>query len=290
MAAQGNLACVGLGMMLGAHLSPRSRSHIEQADVVFALVSDPLVELWLQQMRPDVRSLQPYYAEGKKRTHTYREMIEAMLVEVRAGRTVCGVFYGHPGVFAQVPHQAIERARGEGFDAHMEPGISAEDCLYADLGIDPGTFGCQHYEASQFMFYQRRIDPSAYLILWQIGIAGDRSLSRFATGADYRRLLVELLAQDYPLAHEVIAYEAATLPITTPRMERMPLSGIIEADLRLQTTLVIPPARPMQRNQTMLDRIAALDVAARDIQLAASNLANSIHHQEHDHVECHPVS
>lgn len=286
MEQRGNLACVGLGMMLGAHLSPRSRSHIEQADVVFALVSDPLVELWLQQMRPDVRSLQPYYAEGKLRTVTYREMVEAMLVEVRAGRRVCGVFYGHPGVFALVPHRVIERARGEGFEALMEPGISAEDCLYADLGIDPGTFGCQHYEASQFMFYQRRIDPSAYLILWQVGIAGDRSLSRFATGADYRRLLVELLAQDYPLAHEVIAYEAATLPITTPRMGKMPLSGIVEADLGMQTTLVVPPSRPMQRNHAMLERLAALD-----IERVAGNAAPSIQtNQGSHHVERHPVS
>jgi len=283
---QGSLACVGLGMMLGAHLAPRSRSHIEQADVVFALVSDPLVELWLQQMRPDVRSLQPYYAEGKKRTQTYRQMIEAMLVEVRAGRTVCGVFYGHPGVFALVPHRAIAHARREGFDAVMEPGISAEDCLYADLGIDPGTYGCQHYEASQFMFYTRRIDPSAYLILWQIGIAGDRSLSTFATGADYRRLLVELLAQEYPLVHEVIAYEAATLPITTPRMEGMPLSGLIEADLRLQTTLVIPPARPMQCNQAMLDRLAQID-----LEIAVRNSPLSVQHQQGEvHVERNPVS
>ena len=286
MEQHGSLACVGLGMMLGAHLSPRSRSHIELADVVFALVSDPLVELWLQQMRPDARSLQPYYAEGKLRTTTYREMVEAMLVEVRAGRRVCGVFYGHPGVFASVPHRSIEKARGEGFDAHMEPGISAEDCLYADLGIDPGWFGCQHYEASQFMFYQRRIDPSAYLVLWQVAIAGDRSLSRFATGADYRRLLVELLAQDYPLAHEVIAYEAATLPITTPRMGKMPLSGIVEADLGMQTTLVIPPSRPMQRNHAMLERLAAVD-----IERVAGNAAASIQtNQGSNHVERHPVS
>jgi len=272
MQQQGSLACVGLGMMLGAHLSPRSRSHIEQADVVFALVSDPLVELWLQQMRPDARSLQPYYCEGKSRQATYREMVEAMLVEVRAGHDVCGVFYGHPGVFALVPHRAIEQARGEGFDAHMEPGISAEDCLYADLGIDPGTFGCQHYEASQFMFYQRRIDPSAYLILWQIGIAGDRSLARFATGPDYRRLLLELLAPDYPLTHEVIAYEAATLPITTPRMGKMPLSELVDAELHLQTTLVIPPSRPMQRNQAMLDRLAKLDleISERNVETAVS--------------------
>lgn len=286
MDQHGSLACVGLGMMLGAHLSPRSRSHIEQADVVFALVSDPLVELWLQQMRPDARSLQPYYAEGKPRTTTYREMVEAMLAEVRAGRRVCGVFYGHPGVFAGVPHRSIEQARGEGFEAVMEPGISAEDCLYADLGIDPGWFGCQHYEASQFMFYQRRIDPSAYLVLWQVGIAGDRSLSRFATGADYRRLLVELLAQDYPLAHEVIAYEAATLPITMPRMGKMPLSGIIEADLGMQTTLVIPPSRPMQRNHAMLERVAALDIERVAGTAAASIQTN----QGSNHVERHPVS
>jgi hypothetical protein len=259
MSQQGSLACVGLGMMLGAHVSPRSRSHIEQADVVFALVSDPLVELWVQEMRPDMRSLQPYYIEGRPRTQGYREMVEAMLVQVRAGRRVCGVFYGHPGVFALVPHKAINGARSEGFDAVMEPGISAEDCLYADLGIDPGTYGCQHYEASQYMFYQRRIDPSAYLILWQIGMAGDRSLARFSTGPAYRRLLVELLAQDYPADHPVIAYEAATLPIKAPRMEEIRLSDLAAADLRLQTTLVFPPARPMQRNQAMLDRLAELD-------------------------------
>jgi uncharacterized protein YabN with tetrapyrrole methylase and pyrophosphatase domain len=262
MSHPGSLVCVGLGMMLGAHVSPRSRAHIEQADVVFTAVSDPLVELWVQQMHGDVRSLQGCYGVGKSRHDTYREMVEAMLAQVRAGRRVCGVFYGHPGVFAQAPHRAIEQARREGFHAHMEPGISAEDCLYADLGIDPGNVGCQHYEASQFMFYRRVVDPSAYLVLWQVGHAGDRSVSRTLTGPAYRRLLVELLAEDYPLDHGVIAYEAATLPITTPRTEGMPLSAIVDADLRLQTTLVIPPARPLQRNQAMLDRLAALDIEA----------------------------
>ena len=120
-----------------------------------------------------------------------------MLAEVRAGKRVCGAFYGHPGVFAGVPHEAIEQARREGYDAHMEPGVSAEDCLYADLGIDPGRYGCQHFEASQLMLYRRRIDPSAYLVLWQVGVAGDRSLMRFATGAEYRQVLVDVLTRDY---------------------------------------------------------------------------------------------
>ncbi len=207
-----------------------------------------------------MRSLQPYYAEGKRRTESYREMIEAMMNEVRKGKRVCGVFYGHPGVFAQVPHHTIARARAEGFDAEMHPGISAEDCLYADLGIDPGTYGCQHFETSQLMFYRRRLDPSAYLILWQIGLAGDRSISRFGTGAPYRRLLLDLLAEEgYSAGHEVIVYEAATLPISTPRMERMSLSALIEAPLFMHSTLVVPPVRPMERNETMLRRLAELD-------------------------------
>jgi len=254
-----SLVCVGLGMTLGAHISPRSRSHIEQADVVFAAVSDPVVELWLQEMHKDVRSLQPYYSEGKSRHETYREMVEAMMIEVRSGKRVCGAFYGHPGVFARAPHAVIEQARSEGFSAHMEPGISAEDCLYADLGIDPGRYGCQHYEASQFMFYRRQIDPSAYLVLWQVGIAGDRSFRRYATEPAYRKLLVELLTEHYPLDHEVIIYEAATLPISTPRMQKLALSELVNTPLYLQSTMVLPPCRAMQRNESMLARIEELD-------------------------------
>ena len=32
----GTLVCVGVGMTLGSHLTPLSRSYIEDADVVFA--------------------------------------------------------------------------------------------------------------------------------------------------------------------------------------------------------------------------------------------------------------
>lgn len=259
MGKQGSLTCVGLGMMLGAHLGPRARAHIEQADVVFLAVSDPLVEQWIQGLHPDVRSLQPLYAEGKSRQDTYREMVARILAEVRAGKRVCGAFYGHPGVFAQAPHRAIAQAREEGFEATMEPGVSAEDCLYADLGIDPGEFGCQHYEASQLMFYQRRLDTGAWLVIWQPGVAGDRSFRRFSTPAAYRRLLVDLLAADYPLDHPCTIYEAATLPFQVPRIERVALGAVADARMQAQSTLVLPPATPLRRNERMAAALAALD-------------------------------
>lgn len=257
METGGRLACVGVGMMLGAHLTPRARRHIETADVVFVAVSDPLVEQWVQRMNADVRSLQPFYREGRSRHRTYADMVGAMLTEVRAGRTVCGAFYGHPGVFAHVPHRAIALARTEGFEAVMEPGISAEDCLYADLGLDPGEVGCQHYEASQLLFYRRIIDPGAWLVLWQVGVAGIRDTGRFSNTAAERALLVERLARDYPLDHVVTLYEAATLAVRRPRVERLPLKGLIEATLRQHTTLVVPPGAALERDEGMLKRLEA---------------------------------
>jgi hypothetical protein len=260
MGGSGSLVCVGIGMTLGSHITPLARSYISDADVVFAGTSDGVIELWLAKMHPDVRSLQSFYREGKPRSETYQQMMEAMLNEVRAGKRVCGAFYGHPGVFALPTHRAIEIARREGYTAHMEPGVSAEDCLYADLGIDPGKFGCQHYEASQYMLYRRRIDTSAYLVLWQIGVAGDQSLARFSTGAAYRRVLVDVLARDYDLDHEVILYKAVTLPMHHPRMERLRLQDLPAASVDTHVTLVIPPGSSLQADPTVRDSLAALDI------------------------------
>ena len=255
----GSLVCVGVGMTLGSHLTPLSRSYIENADVVFAATSDGIVELWLAKMHADVRSLQSCYREGKSRADSYREMIATMLSEVRAGKRVCGAFYGHPGVFAGVPHEAIEQARREGYAAHMEPGVSVEDCLYADLGIDPGRYGCQHFEASQLLLYRRRIDPSAYLVLWQVGVAGDRSLTRFATGAEYRQVLVDVLIRDYAPDHAAIIYKVATLPTQQPRIERATIAQLPNVDIDMHATVVIPPALSLQPDNEIRERLAALD-------------------------------
>jgi hypothetical protein len=153
----------------------------------------------------------------------------------------------------------------------MEPGVSAEDCLYADLGIDPGEYGCQHFEASQFMFYRRRIDPSAYLVLWQVGVAGDRSLARFSTGSAYRQVLVDILARDYDLSHEVIVYTAATLPTRQPKIERVTLAQLPAAAVDMHATVVVPPARPLEPDREIQARLAALDAHRDDTPDDTSN-------------------
>lgn len=256
--SSGSIVCVGVGMTLGSHISPLARSHIELADSVFCSVSDATVELWVKQMNPRFTDLQQFYGEGKDRRQTYQQMVDAMMQDVRKGLKVVGVFYGHPGVFAKAPHDVIQVARDEGFVARMEPGISAEDCLYADIGIDPGRVGCQHLEASQFMLYQRQLDTAGYVVLWQIGLAGDIEAKQFTTSNRYRQLLVDRLLTDYPADHRIAIYEAPTLPIHQPRIDWLELNQLAEADVYQHSTLLIPPAKALKPDQQMRDKIATL--------------------------------
>ncbi|MFU8832589.1 MAG: SAM-dependent methyltransferase, partial [Wenzhouxiangella sp.] len=103
MKRTGELVLVGTGIQYGRHITQRAISEIEHADVVFCL-ADGLAMSLVAELRPDVISLAGYYGNDKDRRQTYREMDEAIMTEVRAGRKVCAVFYGHPGVFADVPH------------------------------------------------------------------------------------------------------------------------------------------------------------------------------------------
>ena len=245
---QGGLVCVGTGILMGAHITPIAKNYIEAADTVFMSVSTHLMEEWIAEMNTDVRNLQSLYAENLSRNKTYKSMVNLVVEEVRSGRNVCLALYGHPGVFALVAHKAIELLKSDGYFTRMEPGISAEDCLFADLGVDPGKFGCQQFEATQFMIYQRVIDPSAYLILWQIGIAGDLTFSKRNSSTIALNMLVKLLAGNYSHEHEVILYEAKTLPVDSTRIDKVQLKDIPTQAYKDYTTLVIPPSRPMERN------------------------------------------
>ena len=239
------LVVVGSGIQFGRHASERTLSEIRSAEVVFCL-ADPFALAMIQRFCPDVINLGTYYAPGKDRRVTYREIDAAIMAQVRAGKRVCAVFYGHPGVFADVPHRVVRKAREEGFAARMEPGISAEACLYADLGIDPGRRGVQSIEATQLLVCDRQLDPVGLVLVWQVALAGDLSCSRFHAEQEGLQALVDKLLRWYPPEHEVILYEAAHLPIETPRTEHLNLCDVPTAQYREYTTLVIPPLGELQ--------------------------------------------
>jgi siroheme synthase len=240
-ASAGSLVLVGSGIELGRHMSQRAWSEIQRADQVFVL-ADAFAFDCIARVRPDAQNLCEHYADDRDRRLSYRAMEAAIVDPVIAGHRVCGVFYGHPGVFADVAHNAIAQARARGHRARMEPGISAADCLFADLGIDPGRCGLQCYEATQFLVGERPIDSSALLLLWQVALAGNVACVGFEPVPERLQLLVDKLLRWYKPDTEVILYEAATLPIADFRADRMALIDLPRARYREYTTLVIPPS------------------------------------------------
>ncbi|MCL1112485.1 MULTISPECIES: SAM-dependent methyltransferase [Shewanella] len=259
MTRKGQLICVGTGIQLAGQIGELSVSYIRLADVVFSLVPDGFTERWLASLNDDVRSLQVYYAQAdeiKNRRETYQQMVDAILTEVNANKIVVCALYGHPGVFSCVSHMAIEQARLQGFKAKMLAGVSAEACLWADLGIDPGRCGHQSYEATQFMLYQHQPDTSAHVVLWQIALAGEHTLTQFCTTKAKIQILVEHLSQWYNPTHKVVIYEAANLAVQTPRIEWITLAELVNVPLTTISTLLIPPSKALTLNNKMLARLA----------------------------------
>ena len=255
---RGRVIVVGSGLQPARHAGARTVSEISTADVVFAL-ADGLTLDWLRGLNADCHDLGELYNAKRDRRESYADMQSLILEQVRAGRRVCVVLYGHPGVFAQVGRKAMAQARAEGFKTRMEPGVSAEACLYADLDLDPGEHGVQSFEATQFLIQNRTLDPACLLLLWQISQAGNIACIGFEPNPKRIEILVDKLARWYPETTETILYEAATLPIQDFRAERVMLSSVPEATLNPATTLVIPSLLPAEPDQATLRRLAEAD-------------------------------
>ena len=250
----GSLTVVGTGIQLGTQMTPEARMAIKNADVVLSLVAEPVMQAAIERLNPETHSLEQHYVVGESRADAYEAMIAAILSHVRNGQEVCAAFYGHPGVFVSPSHEAVRRAREEGFRARMLPGISAEDCLFADLGLDPARFGCQCYEATDFLVHRRRVDTSAALILWQLGTVGNSAASEHAVPSGLG-VLVEVLLELFSPDHEVVVYEASPYPGFDPLISRAPLADLRPDHVTAMSTLYVPPARPAELDVTMMDRL-----------------------------------
>ena len=251
----GSLVIVGSGIKVAGQMTLEAKAHIEQADKVLYVVNDYLTVEWLRRLNPAAESLHTFYAEGKPRQRTYEEMVEAILEAVREGQRVCVVFYGHPGVFVHPGLRAIARAREEGYRAYMTPGISAEDCLFVDLELDPAEGGCQSYEATDFLVRPRSFDPCVPLILWQVGVIGNPTLPGKEPNREGLALLAERLLEHYPPQHEVVLYEAAVYPICDPVIVRVPLQELQQAAFNPIATLYVPPVGEARVDGEMVRRL-----------------------------------
>ncbi len=237
----GTLTVVGTGYAIAGQVSAAAARSIEHASKVFYLISDPVSAHWIRSRNSTAESLENSYREGRSRIAIYEEVVERILAPVRAGVDVCAAFYGHPGVLCISGHEAVRRARREGFWASMQPAVSALDCLSADLEIDP-CMGLSSYDASDFVFNRRKHDPRRMLVLWQIGSIGVSTykMKDLWNRAGVRHL-TERLLETYSSKHDVVLYEMQFFPTCKPVIEKMPLSRLPRASVTIASLLYVPP-------------------------------------------------
>lgn len=251
----GSLTVVGTGIKLVAEITAAGEQAIREADKVYFVAGDPVKATWLTRLNPSAESLHTLYAPGKPRRTTYQEMVDTILEAVRQGLKVCAVFYGHPGVFVSPSHRALKRAGREGFAAEMLPGISAEDCLFADLALDPTATGYQRFETTSFLLYRRLFDPTCALVLWQIRAVGRATFQPDTPNRPGLQLLTAVLQETYPPTHEVILYEAAQYAVIKPVIKRLALAELPQAGVSLISTLYIPPLSAPRPDPEMIKKL-----------------------------------
>ncbi len=258
----GRLVVVGTGIRSVGQLTMEAIAWLKVADLVLHLVVDPVAEELIETWQPTTnRTLRVHYQEGRPRRDSYLRMVESIVAEVVSGKTVVVALYGHPGVFARPAHWAIDEVRKLGYRAEMLPGISAEDCLFADLGIDPGD-GCQAFEATNFISFDHSADPTIHLVLWQVGMLGDWTHRVNRPASRNVAVLVDKLATWYPRDHEVVVYQASVTIDRPPRVDRVPLHSLPDVQMGTGVTLHVPPALRLRPDPTFAPRLERIEAAS----------------------------
>ncbi len=212
----GRLAIVGSGITAIAHFTLETIGHITRADIVFYHATSGVTASYIQGLNANVVDLYEYYGEGKLRNITYVQMAELMLREVRRGRSVVGLFHGHPGYFVKAGRRALAIAQMEGHETVLLPGISATDCLFADLRIDPGVIGVQILKASHVLRKNATLATNNHVVLIQVGSVGDNAFSFTGFKNTKFNTFLEQLISIYGEDHDSVYYVASIFPTVDP--------------------------------------------------------------------------
>lgn len=257
---KGSLVVVGTGIEALGQMTDAARREIRRAERLY-YVADPLSAQAILAINRRGVSLHDLYDVGKNRLRTYAQMTARVLADVRQGHRVCFASYGHPGVFAIPTHAAVKLARSEGYRAVMLPAVSADACLIADLGVDPGASGWQSYEATDFLLRRRKPDPSVGLVLWQVGVVGRFDYPEGPVDRKKLALLTETLLAHYPPRHTAMLYEAASLPGFPPSIHEVRIGSLHKGPVSSITTLYVPPVRTAKIDRAMMARLGIRDEA-----------------------------
>ena len=245
-----DLRVVGLGIKNYDHLTVETDRALRRARQVLYLDTGLATRELLEERCDDVVPLYAEsYAERGSRLNAYHHVAARVLSAALVGGPIVFAIQGHPSVFCYPPILMRDLARMLGIPFEILPGISAMDCLFAELGIDPAVHGVQMYEATDLLLRCRPLAPDVPTLIWQAGTVETRLHSRRVSSEGRFDRLKAWLSRFYPLDHPITAFFSAPHPLVPSTRFDFALGdiGSHAAALHPGITLYLPPvaARPL---------------------------------------------
>lgn len=240
------LSLVGTGIKTISHITEETKGYIKNSDKVLYLVNEPLLESYIKKLAKLSESLESVYFEYSLREYSYENIAKTIHNELEKVNSLCVVIYGHPCVFATPGLLALCNL-DESIKTIVCPGISAQDCLYADLRFDPACGGVQTLDATDYLLYDKLIDKSSHLIIYQIGMVGNLGLPINQINFQALRFVKEKLEKIYGKEKKILTYESAIYPGLDPIIFEFDLNKLDQQDLTSLSTLYIPPEKKIKK-------------------------------------------
>lgn len=258
-----DITLVGLGILNVDHLTREAERALREANEVLYLDIGIATPAYLASLSAKVTPLyEESYSEKGHRLKAYHHMAARVLAAALEHRPVCFAMQGHPVVGAYAPALIKRLAPLLGLEVAVQPGISALDCVFAALMLDPLVEGLQCYEATDILLRRRALQNDVPLLVWQVGALESRLHSDKISKPERFHRFSNHLRQFYPPDHPVAAVFAAPHPLMETDVWWFPLAELAAKaeDLHAGVTLYLPPAshRPLQ-DRELLDLIDSED-------------------------------
>lgn len=253
------LIVVGTGIKFLSHLTTEAKASIEKADKVLYLVNEPAMKSWIKDTNSNSESLDFLYETNHPRNENYLAIAKYVNKALNEIKVLCLVMYGHPTFLADPSIYSVNLAIKNGHNTYVLPGISSEDCMLADLLLDPSSCGSQSFEATDFLIYGRENDTSCHLIIWQASMIGIKTNFKHQNPKNGLKILTDHLLNKYSKQHPVILYEAAQYPACKPRIDQISLMDLPVAQISSVTTLYIPPNKVKEPNEFYVKKLADMN-------------------------------
>ncbi len=241
--SQYDIYIVGLGIVQVDQITRETERAISSSKEILYVERGLAVDTFLRERCEVVTDLTQLYHDETDRLDTYRRMAASVIAAALDHSPVTFALYGHPLIFAYPPFLVQQMARCFDLTVKILPAISAMDCIFADLAVDPSMNGLQIFEATEMLLRGRPLQVDVPVLIWQIGSLETGLYSgRQSRPERFDRFLEHVLAF-YPATHTVFAVHSSTHPLLRSEVIEFKIGEIGSHSSKLHAgfSLYIPP-------------------------------------------------